>query len=218
METADPFAGALIALQTSPADPDYSTPWPSDAFDGVSFDGSGSDGLIQVRLTDDSLRERPAGMSESDAELAIQQVVYTLQAAAQARAAVGFFVDGERADQVFGVPTSEPVTQADQLDVLAMVSITDPAEGTSVSGTFTASGVASSFEANVPWEIRDGDTVVASGFATAEGWMDKLYPWSTKVDVSDLAPGSYTFVAMTDDPSGGEGGGPVVDTRTIVIR
>ena len=43
------------------------------------------------------------------------------------------------------------------------------------------------------------------GFATAEGWMDKLYPWQAEVDVSGLAPGTYTFVAMTDDPSGGEG-------------
>ncbi len=35
--------------------------------------------------------------------------------------------------------------------------------------------------------------------------MDKLYPWETEIDVSDLAPGDYTFAAMTDDPSGGEG-------------
>ena len=165
----------------------------------------------------DSLRDRPAGMTADEAELAIQQVVYTLQAALQDRAPVGFFVDGERAEQVFGVPTSEPVTNRDQLDVLSLATITDPAEGASVSGTFTARGVASSFEATVPWEVRDGDTVVASGYSTAEGWMVKLYPWVTTVDLSDLAPGTYTFVAMTDDPSGGEGGGPFVDTRTITV-
>ena len=83
----------------------------------------------------------------------------------------------------------------------------------------TASGVANSNEANVPWQIRQGDKVVKSGFSTAQGWMDKLYPWeSDPIDVSDLAPGEYTFVAMTDDPSGGEGFGPQVDTRTINIR
>ena len=43
--------------------------------------------------------------------------------------------------------------------------------------------------------------------------MDKLYPWQTSVDVSGLAPGDYTFVAMTDDPSGGEGAARPVDTR-----
>ena len=48
--------------------------------------------------------------------------------------------------------------------------------------------------------------------------MDKLYPWETEVDVSDLEPGTYTFVALTDDPSGGaEGGGPTEDSKTIVV-
>ena len=61
--------------------------------------------------------------------------------------------------------------------------------------------------------------MVKEGFATAEGWMDKLYPWETEVDVSDLEPGEYTFVAMTDDPSGGtEGGGPTEDSKTIIVE
>jgi hypothetical protein len=86
------------------------------------------------------------------------------------------------------------------------IELESPAEGETVSGSFEASGKANSPEANVPWEIRssDGD-VVLDGFVTAKGWMDKLYPWSTTVDVSSLEPGDYVFVAMTDDPSGGEG-------------
>ncbi len=55
------------------------------------------------------------------------------------------------------------------------------------------------------------------GFSTAEGWMDKLYPWQTEVDVSSLEPGEYTFVASTDDPSDGEGAGPTEDSKTIVV-
>ncbi len=84
------------------------------------------------------------------------------------------------------------------------MSITDPAEGQVVEGgSFVAQGVASSFEATVEWELRDEtDAVVVSGFATADGWMDRLYPWRTEVDVSDLAPGRYTFVASTVDASG----------------
>ena len=48
-----------------------------------------------------------------------------------------------------------------------------------------------------------GDKVV-DGFSTAEGWGDDLYPWEAQVD---LRPGArhYTFVALTDDPSDGEG-------------
>jgi hypothetical protein len=87
-----------------------------------------------------------------------------------------------------------------------LIVLTTPAEGTTVKGSFEASGKANSPEANVPWEIRDdsGETVL-EGFVTAEGWMDKLYPWKTKVDVSDLEPGTYLFIARTDDTSDGEG-------------
>ena len=112
---------------------------------------------------------------------------------------------------------------APPLDVLSPMSITVPEEGAVVSGRFTAYGVGSSFEATVPWEIRRGEEAVVSGFTTAEGWADKLYPWRTEpIDVSRLAPGRYTFVAMTDDPSAGEAGaegaGPDRDTRTIVVK
>jgi hypothetical protein len=158
-------------------------------------------------------------MTEEYAGEAVQQVVYTLQAAVQGRSAVQFTLNGNPIDQVLGVPTSEPLANAPQNDVLALVSITAPEEGAVVSGSFTANGVANSNEANVPWQLKQGDKVVKSGFSTAEGWMDKLYPWETEpIDVSGLAPGEYTFVAMTDDPSGGEGFGPQVDTRSITVR
>ena len=116
-------------------------------------------------------------------------------------------------DQVFGVPTSEPLANKPQLDVLALVSISNPAEGRVVDGSFTADGAASSFEGNVPWELRAEDgAVVRDGFATA-GMDDHLIPWETEpIDVSDLDPGTYVFEART------EGGKPFVDTRTIVIE
>ena len=67
-----------------------------------------------------------------------------------------------------------------------------------VTGTFTASGVANSFEATVPWEIRDADgKMVLEGFATAEGGCDKLYPWESPVDVS--APGAGHLHVRGDD-------------------
>ena len=99
------------------------------------------------------------------------------------------------------------------------MNVTTPEEGATVSGSFTAEGVGSSFEATVPWEVRDeSGTAVVEGFTTAEGFIDKLYPWTAEVDVSGLAPGTYTFVAMTDDPSDGEGAGPTEDTKTIVVQ
>ena len=121
---------------------------------------------------------------------------------------------------LFGIDTSAPFTNAPPLDVLSLVNVTSPEQGASVEGdTLEASGVASSFEATVPWEVQQGGKVVLDGFATAEGWMDKLYPWQTTIDVSGLQPGDYTFVARTDDPSGGaEGAGPSEDTKDFTLR
>lgn len=215
---ADPLTSAMLGLGAGASDPDYRTSWSVDSFDSVSFDGNGAEGLIEISLADDTLRDRPAGMSKAEAQASVQQVIYTLQAAVQARAAVQFRFGGNPIDQVLGVPTSEPLANDDPLSALALVNITTPSEGDEVSGTFTASGVASSFEANVPWQVRQGDQVVASGFSTAEGYMDKLYPWKTEVDVSKLPAGDYTFVALTDDPSSGEGFGPTEDTKAITIR
>jgi hypothetical protein len=219
VEGDNPMEEAVALLLAGDAqDPDYRSPVPGGGqVEGVSFDGIGADGSLQVVLADDSLVQRPDGMSKQDAELALQSVVYTLQGVAQARAKVVVVLDGEPTD-FLGIDTSAGVHDAPQLDVLNLVSVTSPEEGATVSGSFTASGVGSSFEATIPWEIRQGDQVVQKGFATAEGWMDKLYPWKTEVDVSKLAPGGYVFAAMTDDPSGGEGFGPSEDTKTITVE
>lgn len=204
-------------VEETPVDPDYRTPWPSGAFLGSHVDYP--KGLITVELADRSLHDRPAGMSAAEAALAVEQVIYTVQAYAQQTLPVQFEVEGNPIDQVYGVPTSEALAARSQLDVLAPVSISNPSEGETVSGSFEAEGRAASFEGTVPWELRDsGGTVVRSG--AAQGTMDDhLTPWATgPIDVSDLPAGSYTFVALTDDPSGGaEGAGPTSDTRTLRI-
>lgn len=104
-------------------------------------------------------------------------------------------------------PSEEPSEEPSALPRAAeFITLATPAEGATVSDSFEASGTANSFEANVPWEVRDasGETVL-EGAATAEGSMDKLYPWTTTIDVSALDPGTYLFIARTDDPSDGEG-------------
>jgi Immunoglobulin-like domain of bacterial spore germination/Sporulation and spore germination len=206
-----------IAVSGWALDPDYRTLWP-DGSRALTVSASGD--VITVDLTGDDLSERPAGMSQEEAELAVQQVVYTAQAVVQqGRIPVQITINGAATDQVLGVRASEPFSNASENETLALVGISSLSEGENVGGTFVVSGIANSFEATVPWEIRKGDRVVAKGFATAEGWMDKLYPWTTQVNVSRLAPGSYTFAAMTDDPSGGaEGAGPTEDTKTIVVK
>ncbi|SFB70393.1 Immunoglobulin-like domain of spore germination [Nocardioides terrae] len=101
----------------------------------------------------------------------------------------------------------------------ALITLDTPADGATVSGSFDASGTANSPEANVPWTILDGSgQKVLHGHFTAEGWMDKLYPYAGSVDVSTLAPGSYTFEVRVDDPSGGEGKPPQKVTRSITVQ
>jgi hypothetical protein len=211
----------LMASDTS--DPDYQSMVPPDSLEtDIGFDGTGLDGFYALSLTDPKWATRPAGMSKADAELAVQQLAWTLLSQAGegdvegAKGGVDFYLDGEKTTFLGVRGTASP---APSLDVRALVNVTSPLEGATVSGSFTASGEASSFEATVPWEIRDGSgAVVKKGFATAEGWADKLYPWQTDVDVSDLDPGTYSFVAATDDPSDGEGAGPTEDSKTIVVQ
>jgi hypothetical protein len=210
---------AVERATMTPTDPDYRTDWPTGSIVGANFDGIGVNGQYTITLSDGSLRERPVGMSKQEAQIAVEALIYTVQASGQTRAPVQFFLGQNPIDQVYGVPTSEPLAEGNPLDVLSLVSITSPEEGATVSRQFEASGVANSFEANVPWQIMQGDRVVKSDATMAAGaYEDKLFPWHVSIDVSDLAPGSYTFMAMTDDPSGGaEGNGPYTDTRTIVI-
>ncbi len=209
------LAAALdAATAQTPLDPDYRTPWPAGIVAATAFDE-----VIDITLADASVRERPAGMSRAEAEIAVEQLIYTAQAAVQERAPVQFRLAGNPIDQVYGVPTSEPLAQGKPLEVLSLVNITAPEEGATVSGTLDASGVANSFEANVPWQILQGDRVALSGFAMADGaFEDKLFPWQVSIDLSDLPPGTYTFRATTDDPSDGEGPGPFVDTKTITVQ
>ncbi|KQY54591.1 MULTISPECIES: Gmad2 immunoglobulin-like domain-containing protein [unclassified Nocardioides] len=211
-----------MAVSGTPMDPDYRQPWP----DGTKVDTTAETmqgDVIVVPLLEGGtpLHDRPDGMSERDAQLAIEQLVYTAQAAVgKGRLPVQILLDGEHSDTVLGVPTSEPLANADVLDTLSLMNVTAPVEGAEVSGSFTATGVNNSFESNVQWQVLKGDKVVKDGFGTAEGWgMDRLFPWKVKVDVSGLAPGEYTFKAMNDDPTGGaEGNGPDVDTKTIVVK
>jgi hypothetical protein len=203
-------AAAVMAAGDA-ADPDYRSLYPGGSFESIEDEGD----RIVVTVADDGWNARAGGMSKAEAKLAVQQLVYTLQGVAGEEKPIAV----EPSGVLFGVDATE-LTAADPLYVRGLANVYSPTEGATVSGTFTASGEASSFEATVPWQVRDesGETVL-DGFSTAEGWIDGLYPWETEVDVSSLDPGTYTFVAMTDDPSGGaEGAGPTEDTKTIVVE
>jgi|GEM_PF-650040 len=206
-----------MAIGGDALDPDYGTLWPGAGVHSVTDNGD----VITVDLGADStpLRDRPESMTKKQATIAVQQVIYTAQAFfGRGRAPVQLLIAGQHSDMVLGVPASEPLANDDPNDVLSLVSLTDPAEGAVVTGgTLHVSGVANSFEATVPWQILQGATVIDEYSFMAEGAYDKLYPFDGTIDVSGLAPGTYTLRVATDDPSGGEGPGPYVDTRTFTI-
>jgi hypothetical protein len=212
-------AAANLAVGGAAADPDYRSLWPDGAvIDTVSFDGVGNDGLLQVSVSDPALRVRPATMTEREARLAVQQVVYTLQGVVGARAPVQFLLGGNPADTVLGVPTAEPLANDPPLEVLSHVNLTAPEQGEEASRSLVVTGVASSFEATVPLKVMRGSEVVLEDFATADGWMGKLFPFTKTLDLSGLPAGDYTLVASTDDPSGGaEGNGPFTDTKDFTL-
>lgn len=216
---SDELLAALSeATAGKPLDPDYHSMWPEgeQVIESASVDGD----VIRIELSSDEWADLPGEFSEQDASLAVQQLVYTAQGVTQGRKSVQFEVAGEPADQVFGVNTSEPIRNAAFDETVNLMSVTTPVEGQEVSGSFRASGASNGFEANVQWEILKGDEVVKDGFTTAAGWMEpKLFPWKTRINVSDLEPGEYTFRAHNEDPTGGtEGSGPHEDTKTIVVK
>lgn len=207
---------ALEMLTGTPNDPDYRTAWQAGSFDGVEDDGD----VISVRFADDSFNTPLPGMSRAEARAAVQQVVYTVQAVAQRRAPVQFLVNDGPTPAVYGVPTTEPVSDAPILDALSHMNITTPEQGATVSGTLELTGVANSFEASAGWELRQGDKVVKKGPWMAEGWMEeRLFPFEVSVDLAGVAPGDYTIWATTDDPTGGtEGVGAMTDSKDITVQ
>jgi hypothetical protein len=208
------------AVHGEPLDPDYHSPWPAgiEVVEGA-FDGSAEGSPIMIGLRAEGgtdLSERPEGMSEQTAEMAVQQLVYTVTAATQSTPGVQFLINGEPTDKLLGVPVTETVKRADPLSTQALVWIIDPAEGTTVEGAFEVNGVGAFHEANVLWQLRDGDTVVKQGHAMSLEAF-RIAPYS--FHVSAPPPGTYTLVVAQSDPSGGkEGSGPAQDTKTITVR
>lgn len=210
------------ALSGDPGDPDYRTLWPAGTSANAQFRKDTPD-VLTIDLTGE-VHDRPAGMTQRQAELSVEQLVYTAQAASgKGRVPVQFLLGGERTNTVLGVPTSEPLANGPILETLSHMNLTTPAEGDVVDGdALEISGVANSFEANVTVRLQryEGTHVVLQDFITAEGCCEpKLFPFAKSFDISGVPAGKYVLTASTDDPSGGaEGNGPHVDTKVITIK
>ena len=208
------LAAARLAVEGAASDPDYRALWPQGTrVTGVGFDGAGDQGTATVGLSGDGLTAKPAGTG--DGSLALQQLAYTVQDALGVRARLVLTVDGTHADTVLGQPVSQGVETESADSVQSPVQIDTPADGATVDRTFTVSGRAAAFEANVQWELMKGDTAVEKGFTTAAECCT-LSPFS--FEVTAPGPGEYTLVVHDEDASNGEGSGPVKDTKRVTVR
>jgi hypothetical protein len=206
----DPAVAAVETMIAGADDPDYATAWnPETQVLGVTQDGS----AIEVDLSADA---RTANIGSEGAALMIQQLVYTVTEAVDEEATVQLLIEGEPAGELWGVVSwDEPVGRADPLDVRSLVQIDAPREGVTTTSPLRIEGEAAVFEATLSWRIlgADGTEVNAGITMTAEG--QTFAPFMFPVV---LEPGTYTVEISEDDPSGGEGGPVMTDTRTVTIE
>lgn len=216
-------ASVDAALQGRTNDIDYTSPWELDNGTTVVARTSPENAIpdaIVIDLGQADLAGRPDGMDARTAELAVQQLVYTAQAAYSAQhdgqtLPVRFRLNHQDTDTLLGVPTADPVERGNEDTLVALVQIGSPTSGAKLpAGQVTVRGFASAFEANVAWEVMlGGDAVVKSGFTTATECCT-LAPYTFTVD---LEPGTYTIVVHDSDESG-EGRPVNQDTKEIVVE
>ncbi len=189
---ADPVQAAVNTMLSTPADPDYSTPWPAGTTATVQRSGA----AVQVSLSAD-----PSGQ----ADLAVQQVVYTVTGADTAVTAVT--VETPAA-------TYPNQVRAPGVDVIAPVWLLSPTQGATVTSPVKLSGTAAVFEATVNWDILGADgTVVKQGYATATVGAPDRGDWSASVV---LTAGSYEARAFMLSPQ--DGRMQWIDSKTFTVK
>ncbi|MBW0125601.1 GerMN domain-containing protein [Pseudonocardia sp. KRD-176] len=207
--TDDPASDAVREMFAGADDPDYRTFWPAGTGLRSPVDVAG--GVITVDLTGVT---PGAQVGTAGAELTVQQLVYTVQAALQTTDPVRILLDGEPVEELFGaVDTAGPVPRADLYATRSLVQIDAPGHGATVAGPLVVTGEAAVFEATLPWEVLRDGAVVASGVTgTAEGQVFAAFSFSV-----DLPPGDYVVRITEDDPSGGEGRPPLRDDKAVTV-
>jgi hypothetical protein len=214
VRTADPLGAAVHQALNGPSlDPRYESLW-------ASVDVASAqvvDGVIEIDL------RSPVELAgdPDDANVAVQQLVYTATATASSVLGadgglpVQILVDGEPTASLFGeVDVSEPVNRADEVDVRYFVQIDAPGYDAEVTSPVQVTGVAAAFEATVLWELeRDGDVIDSGHATTGEAFTFSEF----SIDLGELEPGDYEVTVMETDPSDGEGRDPFFDTKAFTV-
>ena len=168
----------------------YLQPWSGQTIGDVTV----TSGLITVDLADAGNPQ--AAVTAEIRRLAVQELVWTAQAAAQQSVPVRFLVQG-KATPLFGsIATDETFTRppSDRLyEDAAPIWITSPSRDQVVPAAkaVTVTGQAIVFEATVSWQLKRGSSQVKNGFTTASigAPMQGTYTF----DLGVLTPGDYTI-------------------------
>jgi len=181
------LAALKLAMGRVPSSSRYVSPWAGVSPVSVTLDGSGR---IVVTLS----AGLPSGASAS-ADLAVQQLVWTAQAGVGKGTKPVVLVVKGGGEVAPGMPSGRahqrPGDAMGVYDVLSPLWVDEPARGSTVKAgqRVTVTGVASTFEANVEWQVLRGGTVVATGHTTAAAGAPERGAYSFRVTA--LPAGDY---------------------------
>jgi hypothetical protein len=176
----------------------YLQPWSATSVSNVTV----APGLITITLSGPGAN----GFTAAQTKLAVQQLVWTAQAAVGQGTIPVKFVVSDGSQKLFGTyPVSQTYNRppaALQYEVLAPIWITSPVRdqvfptGTSVLAT----GQSCAFEGTTQWQLKKSGNIVRSGVTTASSGCPTRGTWQVKLGA--LPAGSYLFrmyeVSMKD--------------------
>ncbi len=190
----------------APFDDDYVSPWaPGTSVLGVKIDGD-------VAVVDLSKEAAVTNGGSAAAEMAVQQLVWTVHDAATGIRAVRILIEGKAPADFWGaLALVEPVERAPSETVLGPVWL-DLSPGAELSRGQKFGGVATAFEATVSWEWLRAGKVVKEGFSTADDGAPGRGAWSATVDVP---PGDYVLRAF--ESSADDGSRMFIDDKDVRV-
>lgn len=196
-------AAVAVAMTTQPftSAEHYLQPWTGTSVRTVT--------VATSRITITLSGPGASGLTAAQSKLAVQQLVWTAQAAVGKGAIPVKFAISTGATQLFGRYSTAltynrpPVSR--QYEVLAPIWITAPVRSQvfMAANPVVATGQSCAFEANTLWQLKKAGKVVKSGFATATSGCPTRGTWQVKLGV--LAPGSYAFRMYEVNQEGGNG-------------
>jgi hypothetical protein len=164
----------------------YQQPWSPDTTATVTA----TDTQISIVLN----QAGPAGLSTDQQRIAVQSLVWTATAAAQLNVPVHIEVAGGKA--IFATKPAGTYARPDASSSytdLVPIWIDTPTPGASVKSPVTVTGQACVFEAQFPWELLQGSTVVKSGSGHAAIACPDYGAYS--ISLGTLSAGTYTIRA-----------------------